>query len=135
MSVAKRILLVDDDVDLREALAEQLVMIDDFDVFEADDGTSGIDRAKNEMHDIIILDVGLPDMDGREVCRMMRKHGVKCPIVMLTAQDSDADTILGLDAGANDYVLKQSVATDRQRLFAKIDQCLAHSAMELDLAP
>ncbi|MEM1161766.1 MAG: response regulator transcription factor [Pseudomonadota bacterium] len=106
MSVAKRILLVDDDNDLREALAEQLMMIDDFDVYEAETGAGGVERAKDEMHDLIILDVGLPDMDGREVCRMMRKGGVKCPVVMLTGQDSDADTILGLDAGANDYVTK-----------------------------
>ena len=106
MSVAKRILLVDDDGDLREALAEQLMMIDDFDVFEAETGQTGVDRAKDEMHDLIILDVGLPDIDGREVCRIMRKNGVKCPILMLTGNDSDADTILGLDAGANDYVTK-----------------------------
>ena len=106
MTVAKRILLVDDDADLRDALAEQLMMIDDFDVFEAEDGATGIERSKSEMHDLIILDVGLPDMDGREVCRLMRKGGVKCPILMLTGQDSDADTILGLDAGANDYVTK-----------------------------
>ncbi|MEM0990742.1 MAG: response regulator transcription factor [Pseudomonadota bacterium] len=106
MSVAKRILLVDDDSDLREALAEQLMMIDDFDVYEAETGGSGVERAKGEMHDLVILDVGLPDMDGREVCRIMRKSGVKCPILMLTGQDSDADTILGLDAGANDYVTK-----------------------------
>ena len=58
------------------------------------------------MHDLIILDVGLPDMDGREVCRLMRKSGVKCPILMLTGHTTDADTILGLDAGANDYVAK-----------------------------
>jgi len=106
MSVAKRILLVDDDSDLREALAEQLMMIDDFDVFEAEDGAGGIERTKGEMHDLVILDVGLPDMDGREVCRMMRKAGVKCPVIMLTGHDTDADTILGLDAGANDYVTK-----------------------------
>lgn len=106
MSVAKRILLVDDDGDLREALAEQLMMIEDFDVYEADTGGTGVERAKEEMHDLIVLDVGLPDMDGREVCRMMRKSGVKCPILMLTGNDSDADTILGLDAGANDYVTK-----------------------------
>jgi PleD family two-component response regulator len=54
----------------------------------------------------VILDVGLPDTDGRELCRLMRKQGVKCPILMLTGHDSDADTILGLDAGANDYVTK-----------------------------
>ncbi len=49
---------------------------------------------------------GLPDMDGREACRLMRRAGVKSPIIMLTAADSDADTILGLDAGANDYITK-----------------------------
>ncbi|MEM9063758.1 MAG: response regulator transcription factor [Pseudomonadota bacterium] len=106
MSVAKKILLVDDDGDLREALAEQLMMIDDFDVYEAESGNGGLERAKTEMHDLVILDVGLPDLDGREVCRMMRRTGVKCPILMLTGNDSDADTILGLDAGANDYVTK-----------------------------
>jgi len=58
------------------------------------------------MHDLVILDVGLPDMDGREVCRLMRKQGVKCPVIMLTGHVSDSDTILGLDAGANDYVTK-----------------------------
>jgi DNA-binding response OmpR family regulator len=56
--------------------------------------------------DLILLDVGLPDMDGRELCRVMRKSGVKAPIVMLTGHDTDSDTILGLDAGANDYVTK-----------------------------
>lgn len=106
MSVAKKILLVDDDSDLREALAEQLMLIDEFDVFEAETGNAGIERARQEMHDIVLLDVGLPDMDGREVCRMMRRYGVKCPILMLTGHDSDSDTILGLDAGANDYVTK-----------------------------
>ncbi|MGD1923567.1 MAG: response regulator transcription factor [Paracoccaceae bacterium] len=106
MSVAKKILLVDDDGDLREALAEQLMMIDDFDVYEAETGNGGLERAKTEMHDLVILDVGLPDLDGREVCRMMRRSGVKCPVLMLTGNDSDADTILGLDAGANDYVTK-----------------------------
>ena len=62
--------------------------------------------AKSGHYDILLLDVGLPDMDGRDVCRLMRRNGVKSPIIMLTAQDSDADTILGLDAGANDYITK-----------------------------
>jgi len=104
--MAKKILLVDDDADLREALADQLMMMEDFDVFEAETGQAGVDRARTEMHDLIILDIGLPDIDGREVCRLMRKQGVKCPIVMLTGQTSDSDTILGLDSGANDYVAK-----------------------------
>lgn len=106
MGQLKKILLVDDDDDLREALGEQLLMTEDFDVFEADDGASAMVKAKEGIYDLVILDVGLPDTDGRELCRLMRKTGVKCPILMLTAQDSDADTILGLDAGANDYISK-----------------------------
>jgi len=106
MSNMKKILMVDDDDDLREALADQLVLTEDFDVFEAADGAGGLDKAKEAIYDLVILDVGLPDMDGRELCRLMRKQGVKCPIVMLTAHDTDADTILGLDAGANDYISK-----------------------------
>ena len=106
MPQMKKILLVDDDDDLREALSEQLVMTEDFDVFEASDGQRAMERAKEALYDLIILDVGLPDTDGRELCRLMRKQGIKAPIVMLTGHDSDADTILGLDAGANDYVTK-----------------------------
>ncbi len=106
MSNVKKILMVDDDGDLREALADQLLLTEEFDVFEAEDGAGGLEKAKEALYDLVILDVGLPDMDGRELCRLMRKQGVKCPIVMLTAHDTDADTILGLDAGANDYVSK-----------------------------
>lgn len=106
MTQLKKILLVDDDDDLREALSEQLIMTEDFDVFEASNGSDAMDRAKEALYDLVILDVGLPDTDGRELCRRMRKQGVKSPILMLTGHDSDADTILGLDAGANDYVSK-----------------------------
>jgi len=83
-----------------------LVMTEDFEVFEADCGTAAMGRIKDQLYDLIILDVGLPDTDGRELCRLMRKQGVKAPVLMLTGHDSDADTILGLDAGANDYVSK-----------------------------
>jgi DNA-binding response OmpR family regulator len=65
-----------------------------------------MEKAKAQHHDLIILDVGLPDTDGRELCKRMRKQGIKAPIVMLTGHDTDADTILGLDAGANDYITK-----------------------------
>lgn len=106
MTVLKKILLVDDDTDLRGALADQFVLTEEFDVFEAGTGAEGIERAKGQPHDLVILDVGLPDMDGREVCRLMRKGGVRCPILMLTGHTSDSDQILGLDAGANDYVAK-----------------------------
>jgi DNA-binding response OmpR family regulator len=106
MGQLKKILLVDDDDDLREALSEQLVMTEDFDVFEAGTGAEAMTQAKAQHHDLVILDVGLPDTDGRELCRLMRKQGVKSPIIMLTGHDTDSDQILGLDAGANDYVTK-----------------------------
>ena len=106
MAGLRKILLVDDDDDLREALSEQLVMTEDFDVFEARNGAEGMEKVKAALYDLVILDVGLPDTDGRELCRRMRKQGVKCPILMLTGHDTDSDTILGLDAGANDYVTK-----------------------------
>ena len=106
MAQMKRILLVDDDEDLREALGEQLLMTEDFDVFEAGNGSDAMEKVKSELYDLIVLDVGLPDTDGRELCRLMRKQGVKCPVLMLTGHDGDSDTILGLGAGANDYVTK-----------------------------
>ena len=84
MSTLKRILLVDDDEDLRDALSEQIMMTEEFDVFEAEDGHSALTKAKEALYDLVILDVGLPDTDGRELCRLMRKQGVKCPIIMLT---------------------------------------------------
>jgi DNA-binding response OmpR family regulator len=106
MPTLKKILLVDDDPDLREALAEQLLMTEDYDVFEGETGAAGLEKAKAQIYDLVILDVGLPDIDGREVCRLMRKQGVKCPILMLTGHVSDSDAILGLDSGANDYITK-----------------------------
>ncbi len=102
----KKILLVDDDSALRQSLSEQLRLHEEFDTAEAETAASGLEMAKADYYDLILLDVGLPDMDGREVCRLMRRGGVKSPIIMLTAAESDADTILALDAGANDYVTK-----------------------------
>ena len=106
MAGLKKILLVDDDSDLREALAEQLIATEEFDVFEAGSGAEGVEKAKGALYDLVMLDVGLPDTDGRELCKKLRKQGVKCPIMMLTGHDTDADTILGLDSGANDYITK-----------------------------
>jgi DNA-binding response OmpR family regulator len=106
MTAGRRVLVVDDDEDLRQMLAEQLEIHEEFVTDGVDSGTAAIDIAKNQYYDMILLDVGLPDIDGREVCRVMRRNGVKSPIIMLTGADTDADTILGLDAGANDYVTK-----------------------------
>jgi DNA-binding response OmpR family regulator len=106
MPAGKRILLVDDDGALRQSLSEQLQLHEEFQTEEAETGAKALERVRGDYYDAILLDVGLPDMDGREVCRLMRRTGVKSPIIMLTGADTDADTILGLDAGANDYVTK-----------------------------
>ncbi len=106
MSALKTILLVDDDDDLRAALAEQFDLYDEFSIDTAADAGAGVAKAKDGRVDLVILDVDLPDMDGREACKLMRKNGVHAPIIMLTAQDTDADQVLGLEAGANDYVTK-----------------------------
>ena len=102
----KSLLLVDDDDALREALRDQLQLNEEFTIQEAASGAAALEIAKGSNHDLLILDVGLPDMDGREVCRLMRRAGVNAPIIMLTGADTEADTILGLDSGANDYVTK-----------------------------
>lgn len=123
MTTGRKVLLVDDDEALRTTLAEQLQLHEEFETSEAGTGTDGLETAKAQTFDLILLDVGLPDMDGRDLCRLMRKAGVKSPIIMLTAQDSDADTILGLDAGANDYVTKPfKVAVLLARMRAQLRQ-------------
>jgi DNA-binding response OmpR family regulator len=106
MATVKKILLVDDDNDLREALAEQLSVHEEFLIITADTAASGVAAARAQAVDVMIMDVGLPDMDGREAVKMLRKTGYKGPIIMLTGHDSEADTVLGLDSGANDYVTK-----------------------------
>ena len=106
MTSGKRILIVDDDATLLEMLSEQLQLHEEFSTVGAKTATEALELAKEDYFDVILLDVGLPDMDGREVCRLMRRNGVTSPIIMLTGADTDADTILGLDAGANDYITK-----------------------------
>ncbi len=103
---ARTILLVDDDQDLREALIEQLALYEEFELMQEDSATRGIQTARANHLDLLIMDVGLPDMDGREAVKILRKGGFKAPIIMLTGHDTDADTILGLESGANDYVTK-----------------------------
>jgi DNA-binding response OmpR family regulator len=106
MRAGRKILIVDDDAALRQSLVEQLELNDEFVVVECDTATQALEIVAREQLDAILLDIGLPDMDGREVCRTLRGNGIHVPIMMLTASDTDADTILGLDSGADDYVIK-----------------------------
>ncbi len=106
MGSGQKILLVEDDEALRTSLSEQLRLHEEFETQIATTGAEALDAGKKGHFDLIILDVGLPDMDGREVCRLLRRSGVRAPILMLTGADTEADTILGLDSGANDYITK-----------------------------
>ncbi len=103
---SRKILLVDDDADLSEALHDQLALYDEFELTRAATAAAGLQAARDGHVDLVIMDVGLPDMDGREAVKLLRKSGVRAPIIMLTGQDTDSDAILGLEAGANDYVTK-----------------------------
>jgi DNA-binding response OmpR family regulator len=103
---ARSILVVDDDDMLRDSLVEQLSLYEEFDIDNEATAGKGVQKARQGRVDLLIMDVGLPDMDGREAVRMLRKGGFKAPVIMLTGQDSESDTILGLEAGANDYVTK-----------------------------
>ncbi|MDB5460860.1 MAG: two component transcriptional regulator, winged helix family [Caulobacteraceae bacterium] len=106
MAQSKTVLIVDDDTELRGALAEQLELDEQFIVHQAGAGEAGVRMAQEKRPDLVLLDVDLPDIDGREACRRMRAAGVAAPIIMLTAASGDQDTIGGLEAGANDYVTK-----------------------------
>jgi len=101
MPSTRKILIVDDDSELRDALVEQLSLHEEFEAEAVDSGTKGVQSAKSGQIDLVIMDVGLPDIDGREAVRILRKNGF-----MLTGHDTDSDTILGLESGANDYVTK-----------------------------
>jgi DNA-binding response OmpR family regulator len=106
MPSAKRVLLVDDDDMLRESLAEQIAADGVYQPVQAATYRAGVEKGQDGLYEFMVLDVSLPDGDGRELCRHFRNQGVTCPILILTASDSDSDTIAGLAAGANDYVAK-----------------------------
>ncbi|NJM76662.1 MAG: response regulator transcription factor [Acaryochloridaceae cyanobacterium RU_4_10] len=111
-----RILLVEDDIRLAETLAEALTD-QRYAVDVVTDGEAGWDQAKVLEYDLLLLDVMLPELDGVSLCQRLRSHGYSMPVLMLTARDTVSDKIAGLDAGADDYVVKP---VDLQELFARV---------------
>jgi DNA-binding response OmpR family regulator len=106
MAQPNTILIIDDDDDLRDLLLEQLETHPEFTGFGAATGAAGVAVAAERRPDLILLDLDLPDHNGREVVGLLREAGVTAPVIMLTAADGEAETVMGLDAGASDYVTK-----------------------------
>ena len=106
MTAVKKILIVDFDQNLQEILKEQLEAEGEFITDGVENGRTAIDKTLTQYYDIIIMEADLTDIDGRVVCRTMRKNGITSPIVMLSRSGGDVDAISSLDAGASDYVTK-----------------------------
>jgi len=102
---SSRILLVDDDADVRQSLSRALAL-HGFQVATANDGLSALTMLAVDVPDAVILDVSMPKLDGLEVCRRLRAAGDQTPVLMLTARETVGDRVAGLDAGADDYLLK-----------------------------
>jgi two-component system response regulator MprA len=100
-----RVLVVDDEMAVRTSLERALGM-ERYDVDLAGDGRDALDRLAENRYDAVVLDVGLPVLDGLEACRRLRAAGDRTPVLMLTARDSVDDRVAGLDAGADDYLVK-----------------------------
>ncbi len=106
MAKEANLLLIDDDEALRETLRNQLQLHREFKVDEASSGAEALELVEDFEYEIVILDIGLPDMDGRDVCKFMRQAGMKLPIIMLTGADTEASNIASLGFGADDYITK-----------------------------
>ncbi|HTW12312.1 MAG TPA: response regulator transcription factor [Solirubrobacteraceae bacterium] len=100
-----QVLVIDDDDGVRSAVRRALVL-DGYEVAVADSGQAGLDQLVDSTPDAIVLDLGLPDIDGMEVCRRLRQAGDRTPVLMLTARDAIEDRVDGLEAGADDYLVK-----------------------------
>jgi DNA-binding response OmpR family regulator len=128
-----RILVVEDDPAILQGLADNLGC-ESHDVLTASDGEQGYSLARSEKPDLIILDIMLPRMSGYELCRKLRAESVTTPIVMLTARGDEADRVVGLDLGADDYITKPfSVRELLARIRAVLRRAQAQSVLPEEL--
>ena len=123
-----RVLVIEDDDAVRSAIRRSLLLAG-YEVIEAVDGEDGLGRLAADVPDVVILDVGLPKVDGIEVCRRLRSAGDRTPVLMLTARDAVEDRVLGLEAGADDYLVKPY---DVRELRARIAAIMRRHLPEAD---
>lgn len=129
--MAERILVVEDEARVASVISRGL-RLEGYQVEVAPDGETGLDKALSAPPDLIVLDVMLPDIDGLEVCRQLRAAGANEPVLMLTARDAIPDRVAGLDAGADDYLVKPF---DFDELRARIRALLRRAAPAESSAP
>ena len=101
----KKILIVEDDPSIRMGI-EECLRAEHYDIASVDNGDQGFTIAKENQHDLIILDLMLPGRNGFDICRELRSLGIKTPIIILTSKKEEADKVLGLEIGADDYITK-----------------------------
>ena len=136
MRACRRILIVDDDPLLRRSLAEQLERQGEFAVLPCEDAAAALAAIRRERFDAVLLDAALPDMDGRELCRLMRRAGVKAPIIMLTGGDAELDCMARLEIGATDTIAKPfQLGALFERLRAHIGDAPQDSPVMLAIGP
>jgi DNA-binding response OmpR family regulator len=123
-----RILVIEDDPNILKLLPSDLEL-EGYTVITAKDGMEGLDRARTVKPDLIILDIMLPKMNGYDICRTLRKDGSDTPIIMLTAKGQEADKVIGLDMGADDYVTKPFGGME---LLARVKALLRRHKRQLD---
>jgi CheY-like chemotaxis protein len=110
MSAPRQILIIEDDAALRATMAEQILLDGEFIADEAESAAEAEAKlaCAGARYDAILLDVNLPDTDGRDFCAKLRRDGRRMPVIMVTGADAEADVVRGLDAGANDYLASPS---------------------------
>jgi two-component system response regulator MprA len=126
-----QILVVDDESAVREAI-ERALRLDGYDVAVAGDGREALETLEEHAPDAVVLDVLMPRIDGLELCRRLRGRGDRTPVLMLTARDAVADRVAGLDAGADDYLVKPFAL---EELLARVRALLRRAAPGADRAP
>ncbi len=124
----KKILLIEDELGVQITLEDRLIS-EGYQVTIKDNGVDGENEAKKNIYDLILLDIMLPQRDGFSVCKNLRKNDINTPIIMLTARNTNIDVILGLQQGADDYVMKPF---DMGVLLARIDSCIRRTELITD---